>query len=94
MLFVKKLNRGLWFYINYQKLNALTYKDYYPLPLIDETLAYISGAKIFTKLDIRQAFYRICIYLDLEDLTIFYTRYRVYKYKVLPFRLINRPATY
>jgi len=30
----------------------------------------------------------------LEDLTTFYTRYRSYKYKVLPFRLTNRPATY
>jgi len=30
----------------------------------------------------------------LEDLIIFYTRYGSYKYKVLPFRLINGPATY
>ena len=30
----------------------------------------------------------------LEDLTIFYTRYGSYKCKVLPFRLINGPATY
>jgi len=30
----------------------------------------------------------------LEDLIMFYTRYGSYKYKVLPFRLINRPATY
>jgi hypothetical protein len=57
-------------------------------------LAYISGATIFTKLDIRQAFYRIRIYPDLEDLTTFYTRYRVYKYKVLLFGLINRPTIY
>jgi len=30
----------------------------------------------------------------LEDLIIFHTYYSFYKYKVLPFRLINRPATY
>jgi hypothetical protein len=52
MLFVKKPSGGLRFYIDYQKLNALTRKDRYPLPLIDETLARISSAKIFTKLDI------------------------------------------
>jgi hypothetical protein len=94
MLFVKKPSGGLWFCINYRKLNALTHKDRYPLPLIDETLTCISGAKIFTKLDIRQAFYRIRIHPDLKDLTTFCTRYRAYKYKVLPFGLINRPATY
>ena len=94
MLFVKKPSGGLRFYIDYRKLNALTRKDRYPLPLIDETLARISSAKIFTKLDIRQAFYRIRIHPDSEDLTTFRTRYRVYKCKVLPFGLINGPATY
>jgi hypothetical protein len=53
ILFVKKANSSLWFYIDFRKLNDLTCKDYYPLPLIDEMLARISKAKIFTKLDIR-----------------------------------------
>jgi hypothetical protein len=34
-------------------LNTTTYKDYYLLPLLEETLGCISRAKIFTKLDIR-----------------------------------------
>ena len=53
MLFVKKPNGGLRFYIDFHKLNAITRKDRYPLPLIDETLARLTKAKIFTKLDIR-----------------------------------------
>ena len=57
ILFIKKLNRGLRFYINYYKLNNITRKDRYPLPLLDKTLAYINRAKVFIKLDIRQAFY-------------------------------------
>lgn len=94
ILFVKKPNGSLRFCIDYRKLNALTRKDRYPLPLIDETLARISGAKIFTKLDIRQAFHRIRIHPDSEDLTTFRTRYGAYKCKVLPFGLTNGPATY
>jgi len=57
VLFTKKLDRSLRFYIDFRKLNLLTKKDQYPLPLIDETLARIGHAKLFTKLDIRQAFY-------------------------------------
>jgi hypothetical protein len=53
ILFVKKPNRLLRFCVDYRKLNQLTKKDQQPLPLIDETLARISEAKIFTKLDIR-----------------------------------------
>jgi Reverse transcriptase (RNA-dependent DNA polymerase) len=94
ILFVKKPNGGLRFCIDYRKLNAVTWKDQYPLPLIDETLARLSKAKIFTKLDIRQAFHRIRIDLASEDLTTFRTRYGLYKCKVLPFGLTNGLATY
>src|SRR5208282_4967836 len=94
ILFVKKPNGGLRFCIDYRKLNAVTRKDQYPIPLIDETLARLSRAKIFTKLDIRQAFHRIRIDPASEDLTTFRTRYGSYKCKVLPFGLTNGPATY
>jgi len=39
ILFTKKPNRGLYFYINYYKLNNITRKDRYLLPLLKETLA-------------------------------------------------------
>jgi len=83
VLFVKKPNGGLYFYIDFYKLNTITCKDRYPLPLIDETLARLTKVKIFIKLDIRQAFYHIRIYPDFEDLTTFCTRYSLYKCKVL-----------
>jgi hypothetical protein len=93
-LFVKKPNGGLRFYIDFRKLNNLTRKDRYPLPLINETLARLSRAKIYTKLDIRQAFHRIRIDPESEELTTFRTRYRAYKCKVLYEGLTNGPATY
>jgi hypothetical protein len=52
VLFAYKGDRLLQFYINYYKLNIITKKNYYPLPLIDETLVRLSRAKVFTKLDI------------------------------------------
>lgn len=94
ILFVKKPNGGLRFCVDYRKLNSLTKKDRYPLPLIDETLARLNKAKVFTKLDIRQAFHRIRMEAGSEELTTFRTRYGAYKYKVLPFGLTNGPATY
>jgi hypothetical protein len=94
VLFVAKPNGSLRFCVDYRKLNSLTKKDQHPLPLIDETLARIANAKIFTKLDIRQAFHRIRIDAASEELTTFRTRYGTYKYQVLPFGLTNGPATY
>ena len=94
VLFVKKANGSLRFCIDYRKLNQLTRKDRYPIPLLDETLARLGRAKVFTKLDIRQAFHCIRMDPDSEELTTFYTHYRAYKYKVLLFGLTNRPVTY
>lgn len=94
ILFAIKANGGLRFCVDYRKLNAITRKDRYPLPLIDETLARVSQAKIFSKIDIRQAFHRIRINPEHEELTTFRTRYGAYKYKVMPFGLTNGPATF
>ena len=85
---------GLRFCVDYRKLNELTKKDRYPIPLIDELLQRVSKAEWFKKLDIQQGFHRIRIYLDSDDLTTSRTRYRSYKYKVMPFSLTNGPATF
>jgi hypothetical protein len=45
ILFIKKLERGLRFYINYKRLNRVIKKDYYLLPFIYETLRNINKAK-------------------------------------------------
>jgi hypothetical protein len=53
ILFVKKPNKSFRFCINFRKLNKITRKDRYLIPLIEEILQYLSRAKFFTKLDIR-----------------------------------------
>ena len=57
VLFIKKPNRQLRFCIDFRKLNLIIRKDRYLLPLINETLARLNKAKVFTKLDICQVFY-------------------------------------
>lgn len=84
----------LRFCVDYRKLNLITRKDRYPLPLIDELMSRISGAKVFTKLDIRQGFHRIRMTPESEDLTTFRTRYGMFKYRVMPFGLTNGPSTF
>jgi hypothetical protein len=56
-----KSNEGLCLYINYRALNKLTVKNRHALPLIDETINRLSDAKIYIKLDLKNAYYRIRI---------------------------------
>jgi hypothetical protein len=87
VLFAKKPNDGLRFYVNYRAINARSKKDMYPLPLISETLDRFRKIKLFTKLDVRNAFHRIHMNPGSEEITTFRTRFSQYKYQVLPFEL-------
>jgi hypothetical protein len=71
VLFVKKANGSLRFYVNYWKLNSFTCNDLYPIPRIDELLNCMLKVKVFIKLNIRQAFNCIRIDPDLEKYTTF-----------------------
>jgi hypothetical protein len=59
ILFMPKSDKDLRFYVNYRALNKLTVKNRHALLLIDETINRLSGTKIYTKLDLKDAYYRI-----------------------------------
>ena len=94
VLFVKKPGGGLRFCVDYRGLNAITVKNRYPLPLITETLARLSRARKYTKLDIISAFNRLRIKDGDEWKTAFRTRYGLFEYLVMPFGLCNGPASF
>ena len=52
ILMAWKPGGGLWFCMDYQKLNLITQKDWYLIPLVDELMEWLSNAKVYTKLDI------------------------------------------
>ena len=69
-------------------------KNRYPLPLISKTLDRLNSAKVFIKLDLKDAYHRIRIRKGDEWKTAFRTRYGYFKYLVMLFGLTNAPATF
>lgn len=61
ILFVPKSDGSLRLCVDYRGLNKVSVKNRYPLPLISEILDRLSGAKYFSKIDIKDAYYRIRI---------------------------------
>jgi hypothetical protein len=80
--------------VDYRGLNKVTKKNRYPLPLIPEILDRLVGAKIFTKLDLKDAYHRIPIAEEDRWKTAFRTRYGHFEYLVMPFGLTNAPASF
>ena len=74
VLFVPKKDGGLRFCVNYRQLNNITIKNRYALPLISELQDRFQGAKWFTKLDVRDAYYLVRMKEGEEWKTAFRTR--------------------
>jgi hypothetical protein len=94
MLLVQKKD-GTWcFCVDYRRLNSVTVKNKFPMPLIEEMLDELTGARYFTKLDFKADFHQVRMDPTDEFKTAFKTHYGHYQFKVMPFGLTNTPATF
>ena len=94
ILFVPKPDGNLRLCVDYRNLNKLTILNQYPLPLMEELRDRVAGAKVFTKLELKDGYHLIRIKQGDELKTAFRTRYGQYEYKVMPFGLVNALAIF
>ena len=92
--FIWKKNSSLCLCVDYRRLNNLTIKNRYLLPLIGESLDHLGRAKRFTQLDLINAYYRMRIRKGDMWKTAFRMWYSHFEYQVMPFRLSNAPASF
>ncbi|SJL01314.1 uncharacterized protein ARMOST_04634 [Armillaria ostoyae] len=92
--FVKKKDGSLRPVQDYRKLNEMTIKNRYPLPLISELIDKLQGAKYFTKLDVRWGYNNVRIKEGDEHKAAFRTNRGLFEPTVMFFGLTNSPATF
>ncbi|MBW0480151.1 hypothetical protein O181_019866 [Austropuccinia psidii MF-1] len=94
VLFVKKKDGGLHLCVDYRKLNAVTRKNKYPVPPMNQFLNVFNGSSIFSKIYLRGAYKLLRIKEGDEHLKCFRTKYGSYESLDMPFGLTNAPASF
>ncbi|XP_015284069.1 PREDICTED: RNA-directed DNA polymerase homolog, partial [Gekko japonicus] len=80
--------------MDYWGLNSVSTTNAYPLPLIKDLLMEVAKEKFFTKLDLWDAYFQVCIREGDEYKTAFNTPLGQFKYLVMPFGLQGAPGVF
>ena len=82
------------YYIDYRRLNAVTVKDSYPLPRIDDSLDALRGSKWFSTLNLQSGYWQVEMHPDDAPKTAYATTKGLFQFNVMPFGLACAPATF
>ena len=82
VVLVKKKNNASRFCVDYRQVNAVTRKDAFPLPQVDDTLDILAGLRLFSTLDLISGYWQVEVKPEDWEKTAFVTSERLYEFNV------------
>ena len=80
--------------VDFRKLNKITIFDPEPMPKPEQIFAKLEGDRFFSTYDVAKGFWQIPMTEEDKSYTAFVTHKGLYQFKVMPFGLVNAPATF
>lgn len=94
MVVVPKPSGAVRICVDLKPLNESVLWEVHPIPKVDETLAQLAGATIFSKLDANSGFWQIPLAEESKPLTTFLTPEGRYCFNKLPFGISSAPEVF
>ncbi len=94
MVPVPKKSGAIRICVDLKPLKVNVVREVFPMPAVDETLAQVSGGRLFSKLDANSGFWQIPLAEESRLLTTFVTRFRRYCFNKLPFGISSAPVLF
>ena len=94
IVLVQKKTGDVRLCVDFRKLNAITKKDSFPLPRIDDVLDLLQGQQYFSTLDLASGYWQIELEEDSKEKTAFIVDNNLYEWNRLAFGLTNAPGTF
>ena len=94
VVLVPKPDGRLRFCIDYRRLNAVTRRDEYPIPRVDEALDQLSSARWFSSLDLKAGYWQVPLSKDAAAKSAFRVRSGLYEWTRMPMGMCNSGNTF
>ncbi|MEO0900442.1 MAG: reverse transcriptase family protein, partial [Bacteroidota bacterium] len=94
LLAVRKKEGNYRICVDSRHINRITKFDAEPIADLQEIFFQLSSAKFLTKMDLSSGFWQVPLSDESKKFTAFSTRFGHYQFKVMPFGLVNAPATF
>ncbi|GFV79579.1 hypothetical protein TNCV_2929631 [Trichonephila clavipes] len=94
IVLVKKKDGTTRLCVDYRRLNRKLVKDRFPLPLIEDVLDRLQGAKVYTTLDLKNGFFHVDVNEDCKHLTSFVVPDGQFEFNKVPFGLSTSPSVF
>jgi len=91
MVVVPKKDKTVRICVDLKPLNTNVLCETHPLPKVDDTLAQLAGAKVFSKLDANSGFWQIPLAEKSHHLTTFLTPFGRFYFNKMPFGISSAP---